>query len=143
MASTQSYKSHRRYFPLHHYFVVPVLMANFFIEASRLFRNPTMEQGWLVVVAAALALLPFSARIMALTAQGRSIRLEEQLRLARLMPNEDSTIAALTPGQLVGLRFASDEEAPDLARRCAAGELKGAEAVKRQIKNWRPDNLRV
>jgi len=60
------------------------------------------------------------------------------------MPAEEhATIAALEPGQLVGLRFASDEEAPGLARRCAAGDLKTLGDVKKQIRNWRADHLRV
>jgi hypothetical protein len=84
------------------------------------------------------------ARVMALTVQSRLIRLEERLRLQRLMPAEEhAAIAALRLGQLVGLRFAADEEAPDLARRCAAGELKSSGDVKKQVKNWRADHLRV
>jgi hypothetical protein len=81
---------------------------------------------------------------MALTNQTRLIRLEERLRLQRLMPAEEhATIAALEPGQLIGLRFASDEEAPGLARRCAGGDLKTSGDVKKQIRNWRADYLRV
>jgi hypothetical protein len=60
------------------------------------------------------------------------------------MPAEEhAAIAALRTGHLVGLRFASDEEAPDLARRCAAGDLKSSADVKKQINNWRADYLRV
>ena len=44
----------------------------------------------------------------------------------------------LTPSQLVGLRFASDEEAPALARRCLDGELTKADQVKKEVKIWRP-----
>jgi hypothetical protein len=81
---------------------------------------------------------------MALTVQTRVIRLEERLRLERLIPAaEHAMIAGLAPGHLVGLRFASDEEAPQLARRCAAGELKSSAEVKRQVKQWRADHLRV
>jgi hypothetical protein len=57
--------------------------------------------------------------------------------------DEYATIAALKPAQLVGLRFASDEEVPGLARRCAAGDLKSSGDVKKQIRNWRADYLRA
>ena len=144
MAATQSLKSHRRYFPPHHFFVVPVLIINLGVQVARLIDNQTGDQLWSVVVAAALAVFAFTSRIMSLTAQNRVIRLEEQLRLRRLMPTEEhAAIDTLRPGHFVGLRFASDEEAPALARRCAAGEFKGAEAVKKEIRNWRPDTLRV
>jgi hypothetical protein len=61
----------------------------------------------------------------------------------RPRPDEHGTIAALTLGHRVGLRFASDEEAPGLAHRCAAGELASPADVKQQVRKWRPDHLRV
>jgi hypothetical protein len=89
-------------------------------------------------------MLAFSARIMALKAQNRSIRLEEQIRLMRLMPaDEQHRIGELRNGHLIGLRFASDNEVVGLARRCLNGELKGAGDVKKEVKSWRPDYHRV
>jgi hypothetical protein len=49
----------------------------------------------------------------------------------------------LTPSQLVGLRFASDEEAPALVRRCLDGELTKGDQVKKEVKSWRADTLRA
>lgn len=142
--SGQNYKAHRRFLPPYHFFVLPVLVINVFVELARLYRSQTRYHVWTVVVASALVGLALMARAMALTAQTRVIRLEERLRLQRLMPAEErTTIAALKPGHLVGLRFASDEEAPELARRCAAGELKSSGDVKKQVTNWRADHLRV
>jgi hypothetical protein len=130
--------------PLHHYFVQPILIINFAVRLSQLGDNMTLAGLWEVLVAAALMALAFSARIMALTAQNRVIRLEERLRLARLMPPEEhQRIDDLALRQLVGLRFASDAEVVDLARRCLAGELPTAKAVKQNIRQWRPDYLRV
>jgi len=142
--SDQSYKAHRRFLPPYHFFILPVLAINVFVELARFYRYRTLYHVWLVTVTVALVVLALMARAMALTTQTRLIRLEERLRLQRLMPaGEDATIAALEPGQLVGLRFASDEEVPGLARRCAAGDLKSSGDVKKQIKNWRADHLRV
>ncbi len=119
-------------------------MINLGVEIARLIDNRTGSQLWSVAVAAALAVFAFTSRIMALTAQNRVIRLEEQLRLRRLMPAEEhGMLDKLRPGQLVGLRFASDEELPALARRCVSGELAKSESVKKEIKNWREDTLRV
>ncbi len=142
--SGQSYRAHRRFLPPYHFFILPALAINVFVELARLYRYRTLYHAWIVTAAFALLGLALMARAMALTAQTRLIRLEERLRLQRLMPSEEhATIAALEPGHLVGLRFASDEEAPELARRCAAGDLKCSADVKKQIRNWRADYLRV
>lgn len=142
--SAQSYRAHRRFLPPYHFFIAPVLAINVFVELARLYKYQTLYHVWMVTVALALIGLGLMARAMALTAQTRVIRLEERLRLQSLMRAEErATILALKPGQLVGLRFASDEEAPELARRCAAGDLKSSGDVKKQVKNWRADHLRV
>lgn len=140
----QHYRNHWRFFPLFHYFVMPVLAANLVVEIVRLSHETTLQRGWAVIVALALVALGASARLMALQAQTRVIRLEERLRLERLLPaSEHEMIGQLRTRHLVGLRFASDAEAPGLARRCAAGELRSAGDVKRQVKDWRADYLRV
>ena len=52
-------------------------------------------------------------------------------------------IAKITREQFVALRFASDEELPELARRTAAGEFPSQKSIKLAIKNWRGDFLRA
>lgn len=140
----QTYKTHRRFIPVYHYFVAPVLVLNVAVEVARLLKYHTLYKVWGVLVATALAIFVFAARGMSTRAQDRAIRLEERARLAALLP-EDLRVRAddLTVSQLVGLRFASDDELPGLARRCLDGELTTAEQVKKEIKTWRPDSHRV
>jgi len=141
---TQDYKSHRKYVPSFHFFVLPVLLLNIGVEAARLYRYQTVYHVWLVVVAISLFIFAFAARGMAARAQDRVIRLEERQRLTSLMPPEShEKIKNLTPAQLVALRFASDEEAPDLAQRTLTGEFKSPEDIKKAVKNWRADVHRV
>lgn len=141
---TQDYKSHRKYVPSFHFFVLPVLLANVVIEGKRLFQNQDMRNAWAVVLAIALFVFAFAARGMAARAQDRVIRLEERLRLASLMsPEHIGKISELTPAQLVALRFASDEEVPALAERTMTGEFKSPEEIKKAVKNWRADIHRV
>lgn len=141
---TQDYKSHRQYVPSYHFFVLPVLLINVGVEAARLYRYQTIYHVWLVVFAISLVVFAFAARGMAARAQDRVIRLEERQRLASLMPSgSNDKIMALTPRQLVALRFASDEEAPDLAERTLTGEFKSPEDIKKAVKNWRADVHRV
>lgn len=140
----QNYQNHRRWLPPVHFFIVPVLLLNVFVEGARLYKYQTPYHVWMVIVAIALVTLSLMSRTMSLTAQDRTIRLEERLRLASLMPEaQRGRIDDLTPQQLVGLRFASDGEVPQLVQRCLSGELKGSGDVKRAVTNWRADRLRV
>lgn len=130
--------------PLHHFFVMPVLSANFAIQLWRFIQDASFDTGWKALVALAVVGFGFSARIMALMAQNRVIRLEERLRLMRLMPAEEHAhIESLGTRQLIGLRFAPDDEVVDLARRCISGELQSSTDVKKIVGRWRPDFLRV
>ena len=120
------------------------MLANVFVVAKRAFAGPTFATAWDVIVSIALLAGLVLARYMPLVAQNRLIRLEEEIRLGRLLPVEmRGAQDRLRASQYIALRFASDEEVPDLVRRIHAGELKTSSDIKRAIKNWRPDTLRV
>jgi hypothetical protein len=144
MARAQSYATHRRWFPLHHFVVIPLLALNLGIAVRRVMHTPTYGNWWTVVMAIVFLLIANNARVMALTVQNRVIRLEQWMRLGALLPADlKPRIPELRLGQLVGLRFASDAEVPDLMRRCLAGELTESDQVKREIRDWQPDFLRA
>ena len=95
-------------------------------------------------MALALVGVSTSARTMALTVQNRVVRLEQWVRLGAVLPPDmRSRIGELPLRHLIALRFASDDELPDLVRRCLSGELRTADAVKREIREWRGDYLRA
>jgi len=140
----QTYGSHRRYIPEFHFFVLPVLIANVIATIVALVRHPAFASAWDVLVATALALGMWIARRMALRAQDRIIRLEERTRLDRLLPGDLRVRAAeLSTSQLIALRFAPDDEVPELVRRALDGELARQGDIKRAIRDWRADHLRV
>lgn len=142
--AAQTYKTHRRYNPVIHFFVEPVLVLNIIAQAIRFNKYRTPSTGWTVMVAIALAVFVFAARYMTSRVQDRVIRLEERIRLGSLLPEDlRSRVNDLTPSQLIGLRFAPDEEAAALASRCLAGELTKAEQIKKEVKTWRPDYMRA
>ena len=144
MAEQQSYASHRRYIPEFHFFVLPVLLANIVVTVIEFVRHPRFITAWIAVVAIALGIGIWTARAMALRAQDRIIRLEERVRLAQLLPPDlRSRIGELQTSQLIAIRFAPDEELPELVRRALEGELKTRADIKRAIQNWRADHLRV
>lgn len=140
----QSYTNHRRYWPLWHFFALPILLANVFVAGVVFARNPSLYNGWQVVVAFALAVAVFASRSMPLRAQDRLIRFEERTRLERLLPPElRPRIPELRSRQLIALRFAPDAEIPELTRRVLAGDLKTPSDIKRAISDWRADHMRV
>ena len=127
-----------------HFFALPVLIINVFVVAIDYVRDPRLINGWAVIVAIALAVGIFVSRSMPLRAQDRIIRLEERARLERVLPSDlRGRVGELTPSQLIAIRFAADDEVPDLTRRTLNGELKSQGDIKRAIRTWRADTLRV
>ena len=140
----QSYQKHTRWLPGFHFFVIPVLLANVFVSAWRLWQMPTLGVAFNLVVAAALLMLGLLSRLQAVTVQDRLIRLEMRLKLRQLLPPDlQPRINDLTYRQLVALRFASDAELPDLVRDVLAGKLTTSKEIKMRVKNWQADWLRA
>jgi len=141
---SQTLASHRRWIPMWHFFTIPVLVANVVVVAIYFARDPRFINGWALVVAIALLIGILLSRTMPLRAQDRIIRLEERSRLERLLPSDlRGRIGELTASQLIAIRFAPDDEVPELTRRALSGELKSQGDIKRAIRNWRSDHLRV
>jgi Family of unknown function (DUF6526) len=140
----QTFASHRRFIPAFHFFVLPVLYINVAVVGYFLVRYPNLVNFWRLLVAIALATGMSWSRFMPLRAQDRIIRLEERARLERVLPTDmRGRIGELTPSQLIAIRFAEDEEVADLTHRTLSGELKTPGEIKRAIRNWRSDHLRV
>jgi len=140
----QSYKTHARWLPLFHFFVIPLLLANVLVSVWRLYRMPGLGTAWNVVFAIAVLGVGFLTRTQALTVQDRLIRLEMRLRLRQLLPPDlQPRINDLTHRQLVALRFASDAELPELIREIVAGRLTTPKDIKVRVKEWQADWLRA
>jgi hypothetical protein len=140
----QSFKSHARWLPPFHFFVIPVLLVNALNEIRHVYLDPTRHTVWTFIVAAALLTLGSLSRAMALTVQDRVIRLEERLRMRQVLPSDlQQHIDALTHRQLVALRFASDAELADVVREVVAGKLATQKDIKMRVRTWRPDWLRA
>jgi len=123
---------------------MPVMLINFFWSIAECVMHPGWNEGRWIVVSAALVGLAFLARINALKVQDRIIRLEERLRYRQLLPADLAQQAAsLRTGQIIALRFASDEELESLVRDVLAGRLTKPAEIKKAIKNWRGDTFRV
>ena len=140
----QSYASHRRWHVLFHFVGFPILFINAIVASVQAVRVPSLLAAWNVVVAIALVISIYLARSYALTVQNRVIRLEERIRLQRCLPEDLSArIHEIRTEHLIGLRFCSDEELADMVRAILAGEVRNRQDIKRRIRTWRSDLLRV
>jgi hypothetical protein len=145
---TQSYENHVKVpAPVIVHAVVLLVAAG--MAVAGLFMPGTIAGDCLVgtgLLATALVLI-FAlggTRRQLLILQDRIIRLEMQVRLGRLLPGDlQERAGELTLPQLIALRFASDAELPDLARRVLEGDLKKPDAIKQAVKDWQSDHQRV
>lgn len=143
MSDPQSYAHHARYVPGYHFATFGVVVVHLLWQAWKVTTDFSVDRLITFLLAVALVGLFFYPRIFALTVQNRVIRLEERLRLARLLPADLQPLAdRLTTDQLIGLRFASDGELAERVRE-AVGENLGRKQIKQRIRTWRPDTLRV
>ena len=109
-----------------------------------LIRQPGLESGMNLVLSFALVVTFFLTRINALKVQDRLIRLEEQLRFQRVLSAELAARASSIPVPfLVALRFAPDEELPDLVSQVLERKFAKPVEVKKAIKSWRGDHWRA
>ncbi len=144
----QSYATHRKYVPLFHFVTVGILSVNLAWSLHRLNQGlpevPFFDRLLDVAVASALILLAWFTRIFSLRAQDRVIRLEEILRMERLLPADlKARIGDLRAGQLIALRFASDEELPDLTRMVLDKGIRDRDEIKKLVRSWRADYHRL
>ncbi|HJV49267.1 MAG TPA: DUF6526 family protein [Geothrix sp.] len=143
MSEPQTYATHRRVDPWYHYFLGPLAVLAVLVAAVALFRSPSLHQVFALLGAFAILILLFKVRLYALKLQNRLIRLEETLRMTRLLPEDlKARMAELTIPQMVALRFASDAELAIRVREALDGQL-GGEAIKKRIQAWRPDTYRI
>jgi hypothetical protein len=142
--SPQTFENHARILPAYHYVAFPLFALNFFFTLYQAVTSFSWANLIAFATAIALILFFFVARVMALTVQDRVIRLEETLRMRAVLPADlQSRIGEFTVKQLVALRFASDEELPELARQVLDGKLQDQKAIKKMVRHWRADYQRA
>jgi hypothetical protein len=140
----QTYENHARFVPAYHGGAFWIFGINFFWSLYRLVTRFSADSIVAFLLAIGFLILVFYARMFALTVQDRVIRLEMTLRLQRLLPDDLRVrIGEFSVGQLVALRFASDEELPALCRKVLDEKLSDRKTIKKLVKNWTPDYLRV
>ena len=139
----QSFKNHARIDPPFHFILLTILVVNLVIVLCYTYRHLSIFTEWLVILSLGGFILLGKLRSYPMKVQDRVIRLEERLRLQALAPAEwHAQIYRLTEDQLIGLRFASDDEVVELAKLALEQNL-NRKQIKERIKTWCPDNWRV
>lgn len=141
----QNYANHRRFMPLYHYVLTLLVLLAVGGSLYNLYRAWGRASGrgeaiLIIVLVAIVFIEGLLLRTYALKAQDRAIRAEEGLRHFALKGSLLNP--KLDTRQIIGLRFASDEELGALAER-AAEEGLSENDIKKAIKNWRGDDYRV
>jgi hypothetical protein len=143
--SQQNYSNHKRYVLMYHLVTFAVILILFissvYYTIEEAIKGVSMKPGLFVFLISFVLLSLFGyARLFALKAQDRAIRAEENFR--HYLLTGKPLDSKLTIRQIVGLRFASDEEFPELAKKTADTNM-SEDDIKKAIKNWKEDNYRV
>lgn len=140
----QDFKNHTRLVPMYHGVAFLLAIAGLIGSIINLLNYHDASNHYsaalIVVIFLVLLLILWYARVFALKAQDRAIRAEENFR--HFILTGKPVDKNLRMGQIIALRFASDEEFPALAQKAVAEKL-DAKTIKQFIKNWRADYHRV
>ena len=139
----QNFKNHAKMVPGFHYVTLPAILI-FLIASVNYFIQSSAENKYLgaclCLLSVIVFLLAWYARGFALKAQDRAIRAEENFRYylatGKVFPKE------LRMGQIIALRFASDDEFVALTAKAIAENLSNKQ-IKELIKNWKADQNRA
>ena len=142
----QSFRNHARLDPLYHFVSTAALVLNLVLAIIILVEDWHSQQLlslWIFLLSVTMFLIFFKLRTYPLKVQDRVIRLEERLRMSALLPEPlKHRIPELSEDQLLGLRFASDDELPTLVELTLDKNL-NRKQIKERIQSWRPDHWRV
>lgn len=143
LMKTQNLSNHRRFVPFYHFVVIfgILILISGSIRYLVISSEDNMYSASLLVLSSILLLfVALFARSFALKAQDRAICAEEKFRHYLLTKTKLPEV--LSVRQIVGLRFASDEEFPALAEKAVKENLSEND-IKKAIKNWKGDYYRV
>ncbi|MEJ8303205.1 DUF6526 family protein [Saccharibacillus sacchari] len=129
----------------HHFLALPLSLIVLVASIVHLIGELRQDQGslddWILVgLAFVLLLTLLRLRVYATKTQDRIVRVEENFRYYRLTGREPDR--RLSVAQIIALRNAGDTEFPALCAR-AAEENWDTERIRSEIKQFRPDTMRI
>ena len=146
MTTTQNFENHAKYFPLHHFVILPMALIFLIWTLVRMDFSTTESASdsiYALLLAITVLLVYYLPRIYGIKNQNRIIRMEMRQRYFFLTGKtlyEKENL--LTSAQLIALRFAGDDELIDLMEKVIKENTTPKE-IKKSIKNWMADHHRV
>jgi hypothetical protein len=143
--AAQNLSNHRRFVPGFHILSAILCITVFIASIFNLIHNWSdpdnhLSAAIIFIITIILSLFFWYIRSFALKAQDRAIRAEESLR--HFLLTGKTIDPRLRIGQIIALRFASDDELVALSKR-AVDESLQANDIKKAIQNWKEDRHRV
>jgi hypothetical protein len=140
----QNYANHRSNDKSLYVITLVLIVAALLSIASIYMDMPVLSAAATVLIVLSAVGIMIRMRAYSVRVQDRVIRLEMRLRLERVLPEDlAAKIPALKLSQLIGLRFASDAELPGLVQKVLDGNITNADDIKKLVKDWQADYLRV
>lgn len=142
----QNYSNHKRYYIPHHFIFLPLVIILTAIGVGNIYMDKVHRLEWIMFSVLSFCFVYLTLMIRqhyALGNQDRIVRLEFRLRHFELL-GESSKKAEekLSFNQIAALRFAEDNEFKILLDRAINENLSGDD-IKKSIKNWKADYMRL
>ncbi|MDR6526257.1 hypothetical protein J2787_001627 [Chryseobacterium rhizosphaerae] len=142
----QNYRNHRKFYPPHHFIYLPILIVLEIFGIYKITDDPGNQLIWILfsIVIFLLFYLAFMTRQhYALGLQNRMVILEFKQRYFEIFnKRSDEIVDQLKFDQIAALRFTYDDEFKELLEKALQENISGDE-IKRSIKRWRADLLRI
>ncbi|MDC8101215.1 DUF6526 family protein [Chryseobacterium rhizosphaerae] len=142
----QNYRNHRKFYPPHHFIYLPILIVLEIFGIYKITDDPENQLTWILfsIVIFLLFYLAFMTRQhYALGLQNRMVILEFKQRYFEIFnKRSDEIVDQLKFDQIAALRFTYDDEFKELLEKALQENISGDE-IKRSIKRWRADLLRI
>lgn len=144
--NTQNYKNHRKFYPPHHFVLLPLLLILQIVGLYKSFSDDANQLPWILFSVVIFLILYVSIMLRqhyALGNQDRILRLEFKQRYFEIFgERSDEVEEKLEFSQLAALRFAYDEQFKILLNKALTQNLSGDD-IKKSIDEWRPDHHRI
>jgi len=141
--SEQNFKNHSRYIILWTFITPLILIAilgGSIVNLILADAHTHYSAALILLISVVLIIIYWYARRFALVAQDRAIRAEENLRYFILTGKPFDS--RLRMSQIIALRFAPDDEFPELTKKAVEEKLNSKE-IKAAIQRWKADHHRV
>ena len=141
--SEQNFKNHSRYIILWTFITPLILIAilgGSIVNLILADAHTHYSAALILLISVVLIIIYWYARAFALRAQDRAIRAEENFRYFILTGKPLD--GRLRMSQIIALRFAPNDEFPELAKKAVEEKLRSKE-IKAAIQKWKADHHRV